>query len=1023
MIEKMIFNWIKGAAAPGPERIAAAGVYRKCFKSLRNAILVALLILPQLLHGQEGALQVTVVDREGNPLQGAQVALLSVPGAVTLTNEAGVATFSEAPGGLLRIVHNDRVKTVQAVQGVRVELDDSDRRVNLGYGNVDEPDKLTSAMDVVYADDLAKSSLHNPLESLYGQLSGLAVLQNGGEPWNRSPDMYIRGRGTYNNSAMLVLVDGFERDLASLSVREIESVAVLKDGAALAMYGQRGANGVLLVTTKQGDYNSFRVDVSLDRGMNSPFRMPEFLDGYSWARSVNEASALDGNPFVYSEWDLQDYQSGDQPSFFPSVNWLDETLREQGTMTNFNTSFSGGGSAVTYFVSLNYQNEEGLFDNTTLDERYNSQLKYDRFNFRTNLKIDLTRTTKFMVNVAGMIDGRKEPGARVSEIMNALYSVPSGAFPVESINGVWGGTEYYGNNPVALVSSTGLRQPHSRGIKADGRLVQDLGSWLPGLSAEVALAYDNQVAFWENKTRDFLYESVGVVRNPETGAIVDTTVARYGSDTDLNATDNFGGQQRHATLYGKLNYAKSWEQNELNASLLYHQEKRVNDGQYNTFLHQSLVAFAGYGYANRYFIDGVVSYSGTSVLPEGSRFGIFPSLSAGWLISREDFLAGSSVIDHMKLRASWGLSGNDRMAYNLYDQSFYSGGQYFFTDNNNGYGGIREGQLPAAGLTYEKASKFNVGLDLEMIDRLHLTAELFYELRTDILASADGSVPSLVGVDRPVSNIGEVENKGAEASMMWRDEIGSFSYHLGGIFSFARNRILEMNEDYRPYDYLRETGNPVGQQFGLESVGFFADEADIANSPTQLFSEVRPGDIKYRDQNDDDVIDALDRVQLGYAAGYPEMYFSSTVGFEFRGFGAEALFQGAVNQTLHLNTQSVFWPLRGQTSITNFSADRWTPFTAESATLPRLSLLENANNYQKNDIWLTENDYLKLRRLEVYYRFSAGMLERISMQSAKIYIRGMNLFSIDMIDVMDPEEIGVTYPTLTSWHAGISLGF
>lgn len=1020
---KMIINRNTGASAPKQSGALFAGLFRKCAGGFRSMTLVALLVVVQLLHAQGDGLTITVVDQSGIPLEGATVALLSVPDAVVRTNAEGVATFNAAPEGLLRITFNDMVKTVQAEQDASIVLNHSDREVHLGFGKVSAPDQVTSAVDVVYAEELEKSSLHNPEESLFGQLSGLAVLQNGGEPWNRSPDMFIRGRGTFNNSAMLVLVDGFERDLSSLSMGEIESVAVLKDGAALAMYGQRGANGVLLVTTKEGDYNSFHVDVSLDRGMYTPFRMPDFLDGYGWAQAVNEASALDGNPFVYSEWDLQDFQSGDQPWFFPSVNWIDETLRDQGTMTNFNTSFSGGGSTVTYFVSLNYQNEEGLFDNTTLDDRYDSQLKYDRFNFRTNLKIDLTRTTKFMVNVAGVIDGRKEPGARSSGIMEALYSVPSGAFPVESVNGVWGGTEYYDNNPVALVSSTGLRQPHSRGIKADGRLVQDLGSWLPGLSAEVALAYDNQVAFWENKTRDFLYESVTVSRNPETGAIVDTTIARYGSDTDLNASDNFGGQQRQATLYGKLNYSTAWEQNELNVSLLYQQEKRVNDGQYNTFLHQNMVAFAGYGYANRYFIDGVISYSGTSVLPPENRFGIFPSVSAAWLVSGEDFLAGSSVIDHLKLRASWGLSGNDRMAYNLYDQGFYGGGGYFFTDNNNNYGGIREGQLPATGLTYEKASKYNLGVDLKMIERLQLSAELFYEMRTDILASGNGSIPSLIGVTPPVTNVGEVENKGAEASLMWRDEIGSFRYHLGGIFSFARNKILEMNEDFRPYDYLMETGNPVGQQFGLESVGFFADEEDIANSPAQLFSDVRPGDIKYRDQNDDQVIDELDRVPLGYAAGYPEMYFSSTVGIEFKGFGVEALFQGAANQTLYLNTQSVFWPLRGQNSISNFSADRWTPFTAGTATLPRLSLLENANNYQKNDIWLTENDYLKLRRLEFYYNFSSRLLDNINMKSARIYIRGMNLFSIDMIDVMDPEEIGVTYPTLTSWHAGISLGF
>lgn len=1019
----MIKKWIAPTISRCPAHASGKGSCIRIFFKY-SFLLMSLLLAVHPGYAQDKKLNVIVEDQQGKPVSGARVILLSAPDAPVITGDDGVASFNDPGNGLVKVIAGQKVKTAYVnEQDVRVVLNETDRIRQAGYGYTKEADKITSSMDVVYSEELAKSSLHNPEESLYGQLSGLAVLQNGGEPWNRSPDLYIRGRGTFNNSAMLVLVDGFERDLSSLSLQEIESVSVLKDGAALAMYGQRGANGVLLVTTRQGEKNTFYVDVSLDRGMNSPFRMPKFLDGYSYARAVNEASALDGNPFVYSEWDLQDFQDGSQPYFFPNVDWVAETLGDYGLMTNFNTNFRGGGESVTYFVSLNYQNETGFLNNTSLDDRYDSQMKYDRFNFRTNLNVDLTKTTSFLVNIAGNIDGRKEPGARLNSIMNALYSVPSGAFPVEAVNGVWGGTEYYDNNPVALVSSTGLRKPHSRGISANATLNQDLASWLPGLSAEISVAYDNQVSYWENLLREFLYESATVSRNPTTGVITDTLVNNYGSDTDITASDNFGGQRRHATLYGKINYSRSWNESELNTSLFYHEDKRVSQGQYNTYLHQNMVAFISYGLKNRYFLDGALSYSGSSVLPAGNRFGFFPAISGAWLISREQFMSGLQAVDKMKLRASWGLSGNDRMAYNLYDQAFFTGGGYFFTDNNNSFGGIREGQLPTIGLTYEKASKYNLGIDIELIGKLQMTAELFYEKRTDILTSADGSVPSLIGVARPMENLGSVENKGAETSLLWQDKVGSLKYHIGGMFSFARNTILEMNEDFKPYEYLEQTGQPVGQQFGLVALGFFADQEDIDNSPRQLFSELRPGDVKYDDRNEDGVIDQLDRVPVGYAEGYPEIYFSSTIGFEFRGFGVEALFQGIANQTLYLNTPGVFWPLRGQTSISTFSSDRWTPFTTETATLPRLSLLENANNYRENDIWLTEGDYLKLRRLEFYYNFPASLLNRINMKSAKVYVRGMNLFSLDTIDVMDPEQTGISYPTLTSWHIGINLGF
>ena len=993
-------------------------------KSTKLFGLLILLLFMQPLKGQDNNLTVKVTNQEGDPLVGARVELLELPDASLKTNSEGVVTFNEMTEGLIKVSFRNMVKVLPVQESnIQVILDNSDKNIYLGYGRVKQADRVTSSIDVAYSDDLTKSSVNNPEESLYGQLAGLAVLQNGGDPWNRRPDMFIRGKGTYSSNSMLVLVDGFERDFSSLSLDEIESVSVLKDGAALSMYGQRGANGVILVTTKRGEYDSFHVDFSLDRGYVMPFRTPDFLDAYDYARAVNEASALDGNPFVYSEWDLQDFQSGNQPFFFPDVDWFDETLKDFGTRTNFNASFRGGGEAVKYFVSLNYQNERGVLDNTTLDDRYNSQMKYDRFNFRTNLDIDLSPTTRFLINVAGNIDGRKEPGARIANIFDALYSIPSGAFPIKSINGEWGGTEYYDNNPVALVSSTGLRTPHSREISADGRLIQDLSDFLPGLSADVAVAYDNMAAYWESKTRGFVYESVSVSRNPETGAITDTTTAEYGSDTDLQASDNFGGQRRHATLTGKLNYVTSWGNSDLETTLLYHQDKRVNDGQYNTFLHQNIVASASYGYKNRYFIDGILSYNGSNVLPENNRWGFFPAVSGAWLLSREDFLLDNPTVSFLKLRASWGLNGNNIMSPNLYDQGYFSGGTYYFTDNNNSDGGIVEGQLAAEDLTYEKSYKSNLGLDLEMFSRLQITVDAFYEKRTDIIASSNGSVPVLIGVGRPVQNVGIVENKGFETSFNWEENRGDFNYHIGGNFSFARNKILEMNEEFQPYDYLKQTGNPVGQQFGLESVGFFADEAEIENSPKQLFSEVRPGDVKYKDQNGDNIIDQLDIVPMGYAGGYPEMYFAGTIGLEWKGLGVDALFQGIANQTLYLNTKSVFWPLRGQNTITTFSADRWTPETKETATLPRLSLLENANNYRRNDIWLTSGDYLKLRRVEVYYKFSDSLLNKLKMKSAKIYVRGMNLFSLDNIDVVDPEEIGVTYPTMASYHLGINLGF
>ncbi len=899
-----------------------------------------------------------------------------------------------------------------------------ERTIHLGY-NIERLDKLsTGSTDVVHSESLKKNSVINPGESLFGELTGLSVLQSGGLPWARSPSMFIRGRATFNSSDILVLVDGFERDLESLSLLEIESVTVLKDGAALATYGQRGANGVILVTTKRGDYDSFNVDVSLDRGFNKSFRIPEFLNGYEYAKAVNEAAMLDGTQALFSDWELERYRLGDMPLFYSDVNWWSETLKDFGSSANFNSSFYGGGRSSKYFVSLNYQDEGGLLDNTDLDERYNSEMRYSKFNFRTNLDVNLTTSTLLQVNLAGVIDNRRWPGAHVNDrIMDAIYSVPSGVFPVRTINNVWGGSEYYGNNPVALVSSTGHRLSHRRELNANGRLHQDLSAWIPGLSAEVAAAYDNLAIYNEGKTRGFLYERNTLIRDPQSNAITDTITSQYGSETDLSAYDTFGGQRRHATGWGRLNYETSWGLSALNTALLYTQDKRVNDGQYNTFLRQTLALTANYLYREKYVVDAAISYSGSSVFPAGSRFGVFPAISAAWIISQEDFLSSNNSIDFLKLRASWGLSGSDIMSPNLYDQPFTSGGTYYFTINNNSFGGFREGRLASQNLMHETARKMGIGIDAHLFERLDFSLDLFHENRSNILSNTDGSIPGLIGVSRPFESIGEVENKGVETSLMWRDQVRDFKYHFGGSFAFARNKILEMSEEFRPYDYLMRTGNPVGQQFGLESIGFFSDANDIANSPAQLFSTVRPGDVKYKDQNGDGIIDALDMIPIGYAGGYPEIYFSMKLGFEYKGFGVDALFQGIANQTLYLNTKSVFWPLRGQTSISTFSDNRWTPQNAASATIPRLSLLENSNNYQPNDIWLAKGDYVKLRRLDVYYNLPAGMASMIRLKSATVFLRGMNLFSVDSIEIMDPESIGVTYPTLSSFHVGINVGF
>jgi TonB-linked SusC/RagA family outer membrane protein len=457
--------------------------------------------------------------------------------------------------------------------------------------------------------------------------------------------------------------------------------------------------------------------------------------------------------------------------------------------------------------------------------------------------------------------------------------------------------------------------------------------------------------------------------------------------------------------------------------LLYQQDKKVENGQYHTYLHQSMVGNGQYNYAQKYYVGLSVSYGGSSILPSNNRFGFFPAISGAWLLNKESFLANSKAIKLLKLRASWGITGNDLMSPNLASQGYYASSGYFYTNNNTANGGYYEGQLATQQLTYEKSYKTNLGIETNLWGKLDATVDAFYDKRNDILVSLSGQTSSVLGVTAPVQNLGITSNKGIEVSLNWKDQIGSLNYHLGGQLSFVRNKIIEMAENYQPYDYLKRTGNPIGQVFGMQAIGFFKDENDIANSPKQLFSGVKPGDFKYKDQNSDNVIDAMDNVPIGFNTTNPEIYYSFNLGFDYKGFGMDALFQGTANSSVYLNTPSVFWPLKENTNISTFSDDHWTPATSSSATLPRLTTLDNDNNFRTNSRWIESGSYLKLRTAEFYYELPAKSIEKLKLSKARIFVRGTDLFSIDKVKVMDPEELSTGYPTLTSYNLGINVAF
>ena len=994
-------------------------------------LLLVFVTLPGL--AQQKVFTGTINDQTGKPVVNAMITIREQPGIKVFTDNDGKFSVTAETGQMLDILTTDnRYKSIRtSFDQITIVVSDKDDLIPVGNRKQVRRDELTSAIGVVKASELVKSSVLNPADALYGKIPGLTILQNGGPSWNNNPDIFIRGVETFGinnfvNTSILTIVDGFERPISSLSLAEIESVAVLKDAVALAPYGLRGANGVLLVTTKRGSGKGLSINVNYEHAVTQAFRLPEFLDGPGYTNAVNQARANDGLAPLYSEPELQRYESGSSPYLYPNVNWMEESLRNYGNTDRFNISFQEQANAVRYYAMVNYDHEVGILGPTNLNNGYSTESGSRKFNFRTNVEMDLTKSTKLSVKFAGNLGESNRPSTTnndESDIFSAIYNTPASAYPIKTYMHKWGGTSTYNNNPIALISAQGYSITGKRELMSDIILEQKLDRIITGLSAEGGVSFDKSFNYLDKRSMQFQYEQLSPILDPVTFDVADTASTLFGTNTSMGFNTSVPIQSRRSTIFGNLNYSKSWGENELTSMLLFQSEDLTRSGRYNVYRHLLTAGTVHYGKSGKYFVDLAMSYSGTNILPAGSRFGFFPALSVAWKISNEEFLKASPVVNDLKLRASWGLAGNDQVIQNININPWVGANGYFFNNTNTSFGGYREGRLASTPLTFETSAKSNIGIDASLFNILDVNFDVFYNKRKGILVETGGYISGVLGVDQPYSSVGVTTNKGFELGMNLHRSVGNLNYHFGGQLSYAKSKIIDMLEVYRPEFYLKRTGQSIGQAFGLEATGLFADYDEIAASPKQTFSIVRPGDIRYKDQNEDGKINSYDEVPIGHSTKTPEFYFSGNIGVEFKNIGIEATLQGTANQTVYLNTQSIFIPLRSNTNISTFSNDAWTPATAATATLPCLSTLDNANNYRPNSIWYTEGSYLKLRSVEVYYSFPKQILSKLKLESAKLYLRGMNLLSFDNIKIVDPEEIGITYPTVSSYNVGIQLGF
>ena len=978
-------------------------------------------LLSTSLFGQSKEIVGKVVDVKGKPVYGVVVTSAYSKGVNVLTDREGTFTLQTTLGDKITLKSIDNKKTQVTVNDtiLNIVLNKSHQLVPAGRQYNLPQTETVGAVSSVSESDFHKTSI-DPSNALFGKLSGLQVLQTQGAAWSDGAKLFIRGMGTTNSKAPLILIDGVERSISNLTVQEIESVAVIKDGPALTLYGLRGSNGVVLITTKRGAQIKPEVTLSYEFNMGRPYKTPNFVDGATYAQALNEGLVNDGRNPRYNEQELAAYQSGEYPDFYPNVNWWDHALRKYSVGDNFNFTLRGGGKIAKYFTQLNFLDDRGILGPSRDTDGNKTQLKYSKLNIRTNLDIELTSSTNLKINLLGNISEHNRPGETPENIFKALYNVPSGAFPIRTQNGVWGGTKDYANNPMAFIAGTGYARSQGRTLYADMTLNQDLNNLLEGLSADATVALDHEATYWDSNTRNFGYEeAIMNWSEPE-----NSTYKTLREETALSFGTSLGATRKEFNLKGRINYDQNWGLHGLNAKVGFSMDKATNKGRNKTFSYVDLYTYLHYMYDKRYAVDLAFSGSANSVLDPDDKWGFFPSIGAAWILSEESFLKEYDWLNLFKIRSTYSIAGYADFGVNIYKDRFGGGNSYIFKDGLQGFGGTTETQLGARGFTYEKSHKFNFGFDFMAFNKLTLSVDAFYDRRTDILVGSGGLISSVLGIDAPAMNNGEVKNRGLELEARWLDQLGEFTYQIGGNFSFAKNKIVNMNEVYRPYDYLKRTGRPLGQMFGYEVVGIYKNQEEIdSREVKQYLSEVKPGDLMFKDQNNDGRIDEYDMIAMGYNTNCPEIYYGFDLSAEYKGIGLYAQFQGVEHFSKWLNTASVYRPLIGNNTISSeYFNNRWTPENL-AAKYPRLTVDGSKNNFNNNSLWLADASFLKLRTIELYYNLPSNWLKKSPLNSAKLYVRGHDLLRFSKMKVQDPEGMGEDHPLMKQVVLGVNVRF
>lgn len=1021
-------------------------------------ITIVLLILGSCLtaHAQD-YIQVTgtVTDGINNTLTGVSVSIKNQVGGGTMTNDKGHYTVRTEPYSTLIFSHigfaTQEIKLGnKGLLNVTLKSLDSSALSQVIVTAAGPQKKLTvtGAVSAINIDDL-RTPTSNITNGLAGNVPGIIAMQNSGEPGRNQSEFWIRGISTFGaNQSALVLVDGFERPFNEINIEDIQSFSVLKDASATAIYGSRGANGVVLITTKRGKAGKVNIDGKMEYGYLTRTRTPKFVDGYTYAQLVNEAKITRNQEPLYTQNELDIIKEKLDPDLYPNVDWQDKMLKDGANIYRAAINLSGGATIARYFVSASYVDEGGMYKADQALKDYKTNAHLSRWNYRINYDLDVTRSTTLALGVSGFLEKQNFPGLNNLNIWYSLIGQSPVSIPFQYSNGLM---PAYGTgnqtNPWVLATQTGFREHWENKTESNVTLNQRLDMLTRGLRFTARLAFDANSMNDINRIK--WPEQYNVERRRDRSG---NLIMHRISGEQLMQQESSSWGERVYQADAELGYGRNFTGNHNVEGLLkYFVREQRQTQNLGTDIknglprrNMSISGRAMYGFKNRYLVEFNFGYTGSENFKKGHQFGFFPAVAVGWNVAEENFIKEKmSWLDMFKLRYSIGEVGNDyfgdlRFAYL---STIANGGTYNFGEpvSPNSYTGLGYTQVASDALTWEVGRKQNLGLDINILKNLFsITIDVFQETRSNIYMQRN-QLPGIVGISsQPWANVGKMDNRGIDGNFGVRKKLGNINFTLRGNLTWYKNKVLERDEQQNSYSYLMQQGFRAEQTRGLIAMGLFSDYEEIRNSPRQTFGAYMPGDIKYKDVNGDGIIDGDDVVPIG-ASWRPAVEYGMGLSASWKQLDVNVHFQGAGRNSYFLNGPTVYPFVEGAwgnilTEVVE-PGNRWISkdiapkdMLAENpnAKYPRLSYGGNANNYRASTFWLRDGAYLRFKTLDIGYTVPGKIASRLRLTNMRVYLLAQNLYVWDNVKVWDPEMAssdGTRYPLPKTITLGMTFKF